>query len=182
MKIYTRTGDKGYTTLIGGKQVSKAHIRIEVYGTVDELIAHIGMLRDLLEKGNMCELLLTIQGNLMNCAALLASDNANSGMRLNGISDTEIAQLEMSMDEMEATIPPLHSFILPGGNIISSQCQITRTVCRRAERQIVRLSADHFVPDNIIKYMNRLSDFLFVLARSILHDANKQDIPWRPGL
>lgn len=182
MKIYTRTGDKGYTTLIGGKQVSKAHIRIEAYGTVDELIAHIGMLRDMMEKGSVCEFLLTIQGNLMNCAALLASDNENIDMRLNEVRDAEITKLETAMDEIEATITPLHSFILPGGNIISSQCHITRTVCRRAERQIVRLSADHFVPDNLIKYMNRLSDFLFMLARSILRDANKQDILWRPGL
>jgi cob(I)alamin adenosyltransferase len=182
MKIYTRTGDKGNTSLIGGKQVSKAHIRIEAYGIIDELIAHIGMLHDMVEKDSVCEFLRDIQGNLMNCAALLASDNENSDVRLSEITDSEIAKLENAMDEIEASIPPLHSFILPGGNITSSQCHITRTVCRRAERQIVRLAVDHFVPDNIIKYMNRLSDFLFMLARNILREANKQDILWEPGL
>jgi cob(I)alamin adenosyltransferase len=182
MKIYTRTGDKGNTTLIGGKQVPKTHIRIEAYGTVDELIANIGMLRDMSEKEDINRFLLEVQDRLMTCAAILAADCDDCKIKIPEIKESDILSLEKAIDEMELSLPVLSSFVLPGGHIASSQCQIARTVCRRAERQIIRLSAELFVPETVIKYVNRLSDYLFVLARKALRDFNKEDIPWKPKL
>jgi cob(I)alamin adenosyltransferase len=182
MKIYTRAGDKGKTTLAGGKPVPKTHIRIEAYGTVDELIAHIGMLRDLSEDHTIRDGLLEIQDRLMTCAAILASDCDNCEIRIPEILESDISNLESAIDKMEIPLRVLKSFVLPGGHVISSQCHIARTVCRRAEREIIRLSSELFVPETVIKYMNRLSDYLFVLARKVLHDLQKEDIPWRPKL
>lgn len=183
MKIYTKTGDKGYTSLVGGKHVSKTHIRIEAYGTVDELIAHTGMLRDIFghNKDTQDELLF-IQDRLMICAAILAADCEDCMVRIPDLPDADILYLEHAIDTMEPLLPALSSFVLPGNHVISSQCHICRTVCRRAERQIIRLSAELFVPDTVIKYINRLSDYLFVLARKVLRDLQKEDIPWKPKL
>jgi len=182
MKIYTRTGDKGKTTLVGGKPVSKTHIRIEAYGTVDELIAQIGLVRDLSENELLRITLLGIQDRLMTCAAILAADCEECGVKIPDIAESDIHALEIAIDEMELLLPPLKSFILPGGSVLSSQCHIARTVCRRAERQIIRLASELFVPDTVIKYINRLSDYLFVLARKVLRDSNLEDIPWKPKL
>lgn len=182
MKIYTRTGDKGKTTLVSGKPVPKTHVRIEAYGTVDELIAHIGMLRDMTEDDTLRAFLLDVQDRLMTCAAILASDCEDCQVRIPEIREADILNLESAIDLMEASLPMLKSFILPGGHVISSQCHIARTVCRRAERQIIRLSSELFVPDTVIKYINRLSDYLFVLARKVLRDLQKEDIPWKPKL
>lgn len=182
MKIYTRTGDKGKTTLAGGKQVPKTHVRIEAYGTVDELIAHVGMLRDMSDNHTIKNYLLGVQDRLMTCAAILAADCEDCLVRIPEIRESDIVSLENAIDNMESALPALSSFVLPGGYIISSQCHIARTVCRRAERQIIRLSAELFVPETVIKYINRLSDYLFVLARNILRDFNKEDIPWKPKL
>jgi cob(I)alamin adenosyltransferase len=182
MKIYTRTGDKGFTSLIGGKPVPKTHIRIEAYGTVDELMAHIGMIRDLYEEQTVREQLLFIQDRLMVCASLLATDCENCEIKLPDLEDGDILFLEKAIDEMEVHLPPLKSFILPGGHIVSSQCHIARTVCRRAERQILQLSGKLFVPESVIKFINRLSDYLFVLARKVLHDFGENDILWKPKL
>lgn len=182
MKIYTRKGDKGNTTLVGGKKVSKTHIRIEAYGTIDELISHIGMLRDMATTGDLKSSLLQVQDRLMTCAAILAADCEDCQVRIPEILDADITLLEDSIDQMETVLAPLTSFVLPGGHVVSSQCHIARTVCRRAERQIIRLTEELFVPDAVLKYVNRLSDFLFVLARKVLHDYSIKDIPWKPKL
>jgi cob(I)alamin adenosyltransferase len=182
MKIYTRTGDKGKTTLVGGKPVSKTHIRIEAYGTIDELIVHIGLTRDMLTGNDQKLFLLHIQDRLMTCAAILAADCEDCDVQIPELTDADILRLEQSIDEMESSLRPLKSFILPGGHVTSSQCQIARTVCRRAEREIIRLSEELFVPETVIKYINRLSDYLFVLARKVLHDLGLEDVPWKPEL
>jgi cob(I)alamin adenosyltransferase len=182
MKIYTRTGDKGKTTLVSGKPVPKTHVRIEAYGTVDELIAHIGMLSDMTKDDALRVFLLDVQDRLMTCAAILASDCEDCQVRIPEIQESDILNLESAIDLMETSLPMLKSFVLPGGHVISSQCHIARTVCRRAERQIIRLSSELFVPDTVIKYINRLSDYLFVLARKVLRDFQKEDIPWKPKL
>jgi cob(I)alamin adenosyltransferase len=182
MKIYTRTGDKGKTTLVGGKQVVKTHIRIEAYGSVDELIAHIGMLRDMLSDEVLKSRLLDIEDRLMTCAAILATDCEDCRVTIPEIREPDIKGLETAIDEMESALPVLSSFVLPGGHVVSSQSHIARTVCRRAERQIIRLSTELFVPETVIKYINRLSDYLFVLSRKVLRDFHKEDIPWKPKL
>jgi cob(I)alamin adenosyltransferase len=182
MKIYTRAGDKGKTTLAGGKPVPKTHIRIEAYGAVDELIAHIGMLKDMVDRDGLKTYLLGLQDKLMICAAILATDKDTSQVKIPVLTDEDVENLERSIDEMETSLTPLHSFVLPGGNIVSSQCHISRTVCRRAEREIIRLSGELFVPETVIKYINRLSDYLFVLARKVLHDSGVEDVPWKPEL
>ena len=182
MKIYTRKGDKGTTSLVGGKIVSKAHIRIEAYGTIDELIVHIGLLRDLFGQDDIKQYLTWIQDKLMTCAAILASDCENCKISIPEISEEDVVNLEKAIDLMEESLTKLNSFVLPGGHEISSHCQITRTVCRRAERQIIRLSAELFVPEIVIKYINRLSDYLFVLARKVLKDYNIEDLQWKPKL
>jgi cob(I)alamin adenosyltransferase len=182
MRIYTRTGDKGRTTLVGGRSVPKTHMRIEAYGTIDELMAHVGMIRDMMENGLVKDYLLEILDRLMTCASILASDFVKGEMRLPEIIESDIASLEKAIDDMEASLHPLKSFILPGGHVVSSQCHIARTVCRRAERQIIRLSAKLFVPETVIKYVNRLSDYLFVLARNVLQNFQQKDIPWKPRL
>jgi cob(I)alamin adenosyltransferase len=182
MKIYTRKGDKGKTTLVGGKPVPKTHTRIEAYGTVDELIAQIGLLHDMIEQKELKSELLEIEDRLMTCAAILATDCEDCGLKIPEITDTDTTTLEKAIDVMEIKLPQLTSFILPGGHVISSHCQVARTICRRAERQIIRLSEELFVPVTVIKYVNRLSDYLFVLARKVLHDLNKEDIPWKPRL
>jgi cob(I)alamin adenosyltransferase len=182
MKIYTRTGDKGNTTLAGGKQVPKTHIRIEAYGIVDELIANIGMIRDMSDKAATKEYLLEVQDRLMTCAAILATDCDDCSAGIPEVRESDIQSLENAIDEMESTLPALSSFVLPGGHIVSSQCHIARTICRRAERQIIRLSTELFVPKTVIKYINRLSDYLFVLARKVLRDLNIEDTYWKPKL
>lgn len=182
MKIYTKKGDKGYTSLIGGKIVPKTHRRIEAYGSVDELIAHIAMLRDLVHDASVSEFLLFVQDRLMTCTAILAADCEDCGVKIPEITDSDVHQLELKIDEMEATLPHLNSFVLPGGHMASSQSHIARTVCRRAERQIINLSTELFVPDVVIKFINRLSDYLFDLSRKILQNNNQKDIPWIPGL
>ncbi len=182
MKIYTKKGDKGYTSLIGGKRVPKTHIRIEAYGSVDELIAHIAMLKDMVRDEPVREFLFFIQDRLMTCTAILAADCEDCGIKIPMITDADIYQMELKIDEMESTLPHLNSFILPGGNTASSQSHIARTVCRRAERQIISLSTELFVPDVVIKFINRLSDYLFVLSRKILQNNNQKDIPWIPSL
>jgi cob(I)alamin adenosyltransferase len=140
------------------------------------------MLRDLSEDHTIRDGLLEIQDRLMTCAAILASDCDNCEIRIPEILESDISNLESAIDKMEIPLRVLKSFVLPGGHVISSQCHIARTVCRRAEREIIRLSSELFVPETVIKYMNRLSDYLFVLARKVLHDLQKEDIPWRPKL
>lgn len=181
MKVYTKKGDKGETSLIGGKRLAKDHIRIEAYGTVDELIAYIGLIRDLLELRPQKEQLLLIQDHLMVCAAQLASEGNQKETNLPKLSEEPAVWLEKVIDDMEKDLEPLDHFILPGGLPVVSHIHIARTVCRRAERRIVSLNEKAEVDDYIMQYFNRLSDYLFVFARFISDKLGTGEIPWKTG-
>ncbi len=176
-KIYTKTGDQGETGLFGGKRLSKDHIRIESYGTVDELNAHIGMLRDLAPQYEQRLLLREIQDRLFTIGSNLASD-PDKNMTTPDVKESDIKVLEDAMDKMDEQLPPLKNFILPGGHPTVSACHIARTVCRRAERSVVSLQHHSQVDAIIIRYLNRLSDYLFVLGRQFVVDLNAEEIPW----
>ncbi len=181
MKIYTKTGDKGFTSLIGGSRVPKYHIRIESYGTVDELNSCLGMIAcqpdvDLHDR----EVLKQVQDRLFDMGAVLAADPQRSVMELPGIIPADITLLEAEMDAMEKELPALKHFILPGGNTTISYCHLARCVCRRAERLTVQLAQDSPVDEHILIYLNRLSDHLFMLARKIGHQQNIEEIRWMP--
>jgi len=176
MKIYTKTGDTGNTTLVGGKKVKKFHERVEAYGTVDELVSHIGLLYDLMTEADLKNQLLFIQKKLMTCGALLASDPDEVKFELPIIYNSDIEVLERNIDEMEAQIEPLHQFIIPGGDIAVSLAHVCRTICRRAERRSVALSENYKVEPSVNVFLNRLSDYLFVLARLIAKRNNVEEI------
>lgn len=180
MKIYTKTGDKGQTSLVGGKRVSKADLRIEAYGTLDELNSWIGLIADVSEPV-VCEKLRNIQNTLFNVGALLAN-NPEKPIDLGfEIAENDIVKQEKWIDEMVAEIAPLKQFILPGGHPNISYCHIARTVCRRAERLCVALSEQSPVNDLLIKYLNRLSDLLFTLARFTALRLNVPEVVWQVG-
>lgn len=181
-KIYTKTGDKGTTTLIGGTKVSKADLRIESYGTVDELNSQIGLCKDLIKDDQSGNILQEIQDRLFTIGAELACDpNKQSKLAIPDLHESDIELLEKEIDRMDAALEPMKHFILPGGDIAISQLHIARCICRRAERCCVRLATDAttFEPV-IIKYLNRLSDYLFVLARYTGHLLKIPDIYWKP--
>ena len=183
MKIYTKTGDKGTTSLIGGRRIPKPHLRIEAYGTVDELISFLGLVMDQDILPEHKAILISIQDKLMVCASLLANDPQNKEIRkLPELNEMDIEMLEKRIDLMESSLSPLSSFVLPGGHPSSSYCQVARSICRRAERAVVRLSMEEEVEEIIIRYLNRLADFLFVLSRRFLKDFNISDNLWRPLL
>ncbi|MFL5748880.1 MAG: cob(I)yrinic acid a,c-diamide adenosyltransferase [Niastella sp.] len=182
-KIYTKTGDKGSTSLIGGTKVPKSHLRIEAYGTVDELSSFIGLCRDLLTDEVARKQLAEVQDRLFTMNASLACDPVKEPkMRIPDLKEEDITLLEKEMDRMNEGIPPMKSFILPGGHPVLSQLHIARCVCRRAERCCVRLTQESEVEPVILKYLNRLSDYLFVLARYTGHQMNVEEIPWRPRI
>jgi cob(I)alamin adenosyltransferase len=176
MKIYTRTGDDGTTSLAGGIRISKSHIRVEAYGSVDELIAWIGLIRD--QAGDRKEILIFIQDQLMKCAAALASapETRKSPQFYPDENCSEV--LEKEIDRMEAEMPVLRNFILPGGNVLVSHCHIARCVCRRAERIVIRLTETENTPEIVIVFLNRLSDYLFVLSRKISSELDIEEIRW----
>ena len=182
LKIYTKTGDKGTTSLIGGTKIPKSHLRIEAYGTVDELNSYIGLCKDLLidEKGK--KVLLEVQDRLFTIGSSLACDPIKEPkMKIPDLKEPDVELLEKEIDRMNETIPPMKNFILPGGHSTLSQLHIARCVCRRAERCCVRLELEsHEVEAIIIKYLNRLSDYLFVLSRYTGHQLNVNEIPWKP--
>ena len=182
MKIYTKTGDKGTTSLIGGKRVPKYNPRIEAYGTIDELISYIGLIRDQDINEKIKASLLSVQENLMVCAAILATDCEDCKIKIPELKETDITLLETEIDAMESELEPMRSFIIPGGHQIVSYCHIARTICRRAERIAIKLSDELHVPELILKYINRLSDYLFVLSRKLGKDLHINEIPWRPLL
>lgn len=182
MKIYTKTGDRGKTSLIGGKRVSKYHPRIEAYGTIDELISHIGLIRDQQIDEKIKSTLIEIQDRLMTCASILAADCDDCNVKIPKIFVSDIEFLESEMDGMDEELPPLTSFILPGGHTAVSYCHIARTVCRRAERIVTQISDDMFVPEEVTKYINRLSDYLFMLSRKLGKDFKIFEITWQPRL
>jgi len=181
MKIYTKGGDRGITSLLGGTRVPKDDPRIECYGTVDELISWLGLLRDQPETVEYAELLVSAQDRLMYISSALADEKKQLNS-LSSISEPDINNLESGIDKMEKDLPALDSFILPGGHTIVSWCHIARCVCRRAERRMVALVQDDKDFIQSIKYINRLSDFLFMLCRKIAFDLDVEEIKWKPEL
>jgi ATP:cob(I)alamin adenosyltransferase len=182
MKIYTKTGDKGSTSLIGGTRVPKYHPRIEAYGTVDELISYLGLIRDQSIDQHTFDVLVAIQDQLMACASILAADCENCKVNIPQITNEHIEALEKEMDAMDSQLPPLTSFVLPGGHTTVSFCHIARNVCRRAERNTIKLAENTPVQENVIRYLNRLSDYLFVLARFLTLKLKVKEILWQPNI
>jgi cob(I)alamin adenosyltransferase len=182
LKIYTKTGDKGKTSLLGGTKVPKSHIRIESYGTIDELNSFIGFLNDQLTNPHSKLLLKEIQDRLFTIGSSLACDpEKEPAMKIPDLKEHDIKLLENEIDTMNESLPPMKSFILPGGHPAVSTAHICRCVCRRAERICVEmLEQDLFVDPLVIKYLNRLSDYLFVMARFIAHEFHVEEIPWKP--
>lgn len=180
MKIYTKTGDEGLTSLIGGTRVPKYDLRIESYGTVDELNSYIGMIRDHDIDAPQKDILKEIQDRLFTIGAALASDPEKSKMKIPDLHLSDISFLESQIDEMNSVLPELKHFILPGGSPVVSFCHIARCVCRRAERITVHLKSESFVEEKIIVYLNRLSDYLFVLSRKLCYDREVPENQWLP--
>lgn len=187
MKIYTKTGDKGTTALFGGSRVHKHNARIESYGTVDELNSYIGMIRSQEIDEHSKSILIKIQNKLFTIGSTLATapDRAvlKSGkerLKIEKVNEEHIELLELEMDAMNDKLPELTHFILPGGNTAVSYCHIARTVCRRAERRATLLNETEIVDSLVLKYLNRLSDYLFVLARKLSKDLNAEEIKWIP--
>ena len=187
MKVYTKTGDTGTTALFGGTRVPKDHARIESYGTVDELNSYIGLIRDQEINQHYKDILIEIQDRLFTVGAILATPpekevlkNGQKRLQNLGIIESDIELLEKEIDTMEDSLPQMTHFILPGGHTTVSYCHITRCVCRRAERLAVHLSHNEPVADIAIKYLNRLSDYLFVLARKLSKELNAEEVQWIP--
>ncbi len=182
LKIYTKTGDQGKTSLIGGTKVPKSHIRIETYGTVDELNSYIGLVNDHISDEHSKQVLKEIQDRLFTIGSSLACDpDKEPLMKMPDLKETDITLLEKEIDAMNEVLPPMKSFILPGGHIAVSTTHVARCICRRAERCCVNMQEQElFVDPLVIKYLNRLSDHLFVLSRYIGHLLNAPEIPWKP--
>lgn len=178
-KIYTKTGDKGETGLFGGRRLPKNHLRIEAYGTVDELNAFIGLIGDHVSDDELEAELKSIQDLLFVIGSNLASD-PDKEMAVPDLKAEDIEFLEAAIDRMEQSLPALKHFILPGGHVAVSHTHVARCVCRRAERLVVALATEELVLDIIIRYLNRLSDYLFIVARKIGHDLGVPERKWEP--
>lgn len=182
MKIYTKKGDSGSTGLIGGTRVPKYALRIESYGTIDELNSYIGVVRDQSIEENYKVQLIEIQDRLFTIGSLLAADPEKNNMKLPGIHEEDVTFLEEKMDEMDAQLPEMRFFVLPGGHQAVSFTHVARCVCRRAERLVAHLQEEAPVDPLILAYLNRLSDYLFVLARKITQDLNAPEQAWKPRM
>ena len=184
LKIYTKTGDQGNTSLIGGTKVPKSNLRIEAYGTVDELNSFIGLVTDQQQDHNISSTLREIQDRLFTIGSSLACDPAKEPkLKIPDLLESDVTFLEKEIDRMNDTLPPMKSFILPGGHVAVSTTHVARCVCRRAERICVHMQVQQMeIEPLVIKYLNRLSDFLFILARYIAYQLNVQEIPWKPRL
>ena len=180
MKVYTKTGDKGETSLFGGTRVSKANSRIHAYGTVDELNSYLGLLRDLSAQKNRNTELERIQDRLFTLGAILATEREDSLKKLPRIKRDDVVYLEGAIDQMDASLEPLTSFVLPGGHPTVSYCHVARCVCRRAERLTVELAEHSKMDVLVVKYLNRLSDYLFVLSRFLAKTLEVKQTPWVP--
>lgn len=187
MKVYTKTGDKGTTALFGGTRVPKHHIRIESYGTVDELNSYIGLIRDQDINPHYQDVLIEIQDRLFTVGAILATPvekeilkNGQSRLNINRISDLDVNYLENEIDTMDQALPPMTHFVLPGGHTTVSYCHIARCVCRRAERLSTHLATEEDIDPMALTYLNRLSDYIFVLARKLSFDLNAAEVKWIP--
>jgi cob(I)alamin adenosyltransferase len=179
-KIYTKTGDKGETSLIGGTRLPKQHVRIEAYGTVDELNSHIGLLRDVIADAATVDVLLSVQDRLFTIGSHLAADPEKNKMPLPPLFESDISALEKSIDMLNTVVPEMKSFVLPGGHPHISYCHIARCVCRRAERSVLRLSETEKTDALIVMYLNRLSDYLFMLSRWLVVVLRAEEKPWKP--
>ena len=182
MIIYTKKGDSGTTQLIGGKRVPKNHSRIEAYGTVDELNSYLGLIRDQEIDKETIDTIIEIQDRLFTIGALLANEGNSNKMKLPLINEQDVLNLENEIDKMNEHLAEMRSFVLPGGHTIISYCHIARCVCRRAERLSIELPETTLQFKLILKYLNRLSDYLFVLSRDFSQKFNAQEIPWKPRL
>jgi len=187
MKIYTKTGDKGETSLFGGTRVPKYHLRIEAYGTIDELNSYIGLIRDQQIDSHTEEVLLTIQNKLFTLGAMLATPpekellkSGKERLNINKVDESSVVLLENEIDFMNESLPPMTHFVLPGGHTTVSFCHIARCICRRAERIATQLNDESEINEQILIYLNRLSDYLFVLARKLTYDNNAKEIQWIP--
>ncbi len=187
MKIYTKTGDKGETSLFGGTRVPKYHLRIEAYGTIDELNSYIGLIRDQQIDSHTKKVLITIQNKLFTLGAMLATPpekellkSGKERLNINKVDESSVLLLENEIDLMNESLPPMTHFVLPGGHTTVSFCHITRCICRRAERIATQLNDESEINEQILIYLNRLSDYLFVLARKLTYDNNAQEIQWIP--
>ncbi len=179
MKIYTKTGDQGKTSLLSGKRVEKSHPRLHAYGTVDELNSWIGLLRDYADDTVKAELI-TVQETLFSMGSHLAAESGEQKFPLPTLDEARITDLEKSIDKMNEALPELRNFILPGGHPSVGHCHVARTVCRRAERMVADLSATDAIPHFILVFLNRLSDYLFVLSRKWAADFGAEEIAWKP--
>lgn len=182
MKIYTKTGDDGTTSLFGGKRVSKADLRIDTYGTVDELNSYIGLVRDQEVNQKRKEVLVEVQDRLFTIGSILATEPGNTKVKIPSLQEQDVLFLEQEMDKMDSELPPMRFFVLPGGHPSVSFGHVARTVCRRAERLTIALNAHEVVEPLVIKYLNRLSDYLFVLCRMMAQELRVEETPWKPRL
>jgi cob(I)alamin adenosyltransferase len=182
MKIYTKTGDLGTTSLFGGKRVSKSDLRIDTYGTVDELNSWIGVLRDQQVNKERKTVLVAIQDRLFTIGSILATEPGNTKVKIPALQEDDVIYLEKQIDELETTLQPMRSFVLPGGHESVSFAHVARTVCRRAER--ITIALNHAEPINplVIKYLNRLSDYIFVLSRKMTDELGAEETPWQPKM
>ncbi|MFT6998117.1 MAG: cob(I)alamin adenosyltransferase [Cryomorphaceae bacterium] len=179
MKIYTKTGDEGKTSLLGGSRVAKYHLRIESYGTVDELNTAVGMLRSLELSTGIAEVLIEIQNKLFTIGSQLASEPGEPKFKIPKLLGEDTVYLETKIDEMEEELPVMRNFVLPGGHPSVAQAHVARCICRRAERIVLHLKDESEVPTEIPIYLNRLSDFFFVLSRKLAKDLGADEIPWK---
>lgn len=182
MKVYTKNGDSGTTQLIGGTRVSKSSLRLESYGTIDELNSFIGLIRDQEIDEKYKIQLIEIQDRLFTIGSSLASDPQKSKMKIPDLLESDIQFLELSIDDMDKELPEMKFFVLPGGHQTVSYCHIARCVCRRAERVIISLHEHEYVSEIVFKYINRLSDYLFVISRKLSKDLNVIEQPWKPRM
>lgn len=180
MKVYTKKGDTGTTQLIGGTRIPKSSLRIDAYGTIDELNSNVGLIRDQNILEEYKKQIIEIQDRLFTIGSHLACDYENSKMILPDIFEADVEALEKWMDEMDSHLPEMKFFVLPGGHTTVSFCHIARCICRRAERLIVALNENEAVEPLVFKYINRLSDYLFVLSRKVAQDLNAVEQPWTP--
>jgi len=182
MNVYTKTGDKGQTSLFGGKRVPKHDIRIDAYGTVDELNSYIGLIRDQDIDKKSIETLIEVQDRLFTLGSILATEPGNTKVKVPQLHSQDILLLENEIDAMNEHLPEMRSFVLPGGHTTVSFCHVTRCVCRRAERLISNLSENEEIDELVLQYLNRLSDYLFVLARKIVIDKEVKEVEWKPRM
>lgn len=182
MKIYTKTGDKGTTSLFGGKRVSKSDLRIETYGTIDELNSYVGLVRDQAVNQNRKNVLVEIQDRLFTIGSILATEPGNTKVKIPSLIQKDVTNLEKEIDAMDASLPPMKSFVLPGGHQAVSFCHVARTVCRRAERLVIALDGQEKIDALVIQYLNRLSDYLFMLSRKMSAELNAEEMPWKPRM